>query len=525
MKGSTCRAISCVDAHKHSFLVSMSLNTRSPKQKRFSREGFQPLPTQQQANMHHGDATIDIPLEHVPTNNTTGGLRNQNSTTLLRPTQNCPSPSNEKRPKLRGRRSKNPKTNEKGGQKGADGDEVLLTSMGKIYQRIWGFSIITRYFLIVLPLALMIAVPIIIGVIYDKNGHHLRLAGVALWLFFVWIEIVWLSVWVAKIVAHYLPMIFQIFAGVVSSGVRKYAMVIQALEIPLSLVGWSVTSLATFMPLMRLYNNPGQAWFGIMQKVLGAFVVASLIYLGEKVIIQLISISYHRKQFSYRIKDSKRNVYLLGLLYEASRNLFPAYCNEFAEEDFTIADQLDISLTLGSKNRSHVRSGSATPMRFIHDIGRYGDKLTSAFGNVAHEITGKEVFNPNSAHSVVVEALERNRACEALAKRIWMSFVVEGKEALFQEDITDVLGPDCTIEAEEAFAALDRDSNGDVSLDEMILTVVSDIAQLEDVLVARTSANDRLLLRLTSVASARPLQAVCMMCVPIRPTLLSSVKC
>ncbi len=81
------------------------------------------------------------------------------------------------------------------------------------------------------------------------------------------------------------------------------------------------------------------------------------------------------------------------------------------------------------------------------------------------------MFNPDSAHSVVVEALEKKSSSEALAKRIWMSFVVEGRDSLYQEDIAEVLGPDRQAEAEECFAGLDRDGNGDISLDEMILTV------------------------------------------------------
>lgn len=95
----------------------------------------------------------------------------------------------------------------------------------------------------------------------------------------------------------------------------------------------------------------------------------------------------------------------------------------------------------------------------------------AVFGNAAHEITGKQVFNPMSAHSIVVEALERRRSSEALAKRLWMSLVVEGREVLYQDDILEVLGPDRQVEAEECFAALDKDGNGDVSLDEMIATV------------------------------------------------------
>ena len=212
-------------------------------------------------------------------------------------------------------------------------------------------------------------------------------------------------------------------------------------------------------------------WESVLQKILAALLIASLILLAEKLLIQLISISYHHTQFDSKIKESKHKVYLLSLLYDASRSLFPAYCSEFAEEDYIINDSIDLALVEGKHGTGHNRSGSATPMRLIQNIGRVGDKLTSAFGNIAHEVTGKQVFNPDSAHSIVVEALEKNKSSEALAQRLWMSFVVEGKEALYQEDVMEVLGADRHAEAEEAFDILDRDSNGDISLDEMILTV------------------------------------------------------
>lgn len=207
-----------------------------------------------------------------------------------------------------------------------------------------------------------------------------------------------------------------------------------------------------------------KTWESTVRNILWACLISTLVFLAEKVLVQLISISYHRKQFDAKIKQSKHNLFLLGLLYDASRNLFPAYCTEFAAEDYIINDSLELKTP-------HAKSGSATPMRLIQNVGRLGDKVTAAFGNVAHEITGKEVFNPTAAHSIVVEALEKTKSSEALARRLWMSFVVEGKEALYAEDIAEVLGADRQIEAEECFAALDRDGNGDISLDEMILTV------------------------------------------------------
>lgn len=454
----------------------MSLRSQPSKRAHFSKEGFAPIPLDNQAAGMAPNNDADIPLEQIPTNG--GGLRTQNSMTALRPSETSGGNSS-RRQFFRGRRVKTPPSGRKTGRVGYDGEEDSVNAMGRLYKKIVNSSIVIRYLVYVLPLAALIAVPIIVGATIAKDA---MIGGVRIVWFFSWVEIVWASLWGSKTVAHFLPWLFQMLAGVVSSGVRKYSMVIRSLEIPISLVGWAVASLATFKPVMT--RNPTQLankkagidtgskeWESVVEKILAAATVSACIYLGEKLIIQLISIDYHRKQFALRIKEQKHHVYLLGMLYDASRALFPSYCNEFAEEDYIITDQLNLSLALGGSKKSHRRSGSATPMRLIQDIGRYGDKITSAFGNVAHEITGREVFNPNSAHSIVVEALERKRSAEALAKRIWMSFVAEGKDALYQEDVMDVLGADHRTEAEEAFAALDQDANGDVSLDEMILTV------------------------------------------------------
>lgn len=287
-----------------------------------------------------------------------------------------------------------------------------------------------------------------------------------------------------KIVAHFLPNIFEFLIGVVSPGVRKYALLLRAVEKPLSFVLWMIVNQATFPLLVKPVKGregPDPSWMGVMQSVLLGLLVATVIILAERVLIQLISISYHRKQFDAKIKESKRNVYLLGVLYDTSRALFPAYCNEFAEEDYAIQDTI-LDLGLGSKRGTTKvgNSGNRTPLRLIREVGRdagrIGDKLTSVFGTIASEITGKKVFDPNSAHSIVLTALERNRSSEALARRIWMSFVVEGKEELTIEDFVEVMGPARQDEAEECFHSLDRDGNGDISLDEMILTV-SDYAR------------------------------------------------
>jgi len=353
-------------------------------------------------------------------------------------------------------------------QKGDENGEVSLTGMGKFYDKIVNFSVFTRYLLYVLPIAALIAIPIVVGATTAKTAE---IGGVRILWFFTWIECVWLSLWAAKLVAQCLPYIFVFLCGVVSPGTRKYALILRRLEIPLSFVGWAIASIVTFEAFTSRPDNSPKAWTGIMRKILAAALIASCIYLAEKLIIHIITISYHQRSFHTRIQDSKHHVHLLGVLYEASRSLFPMYCQEFVEEDYLISDSIDAVL-VNNRKTGHMRSGSATPMRLIGGVGRIGDKITSAFGNVASEITGKKVFNPTSAHSIVVEALEKKKSSEALAKRIWMSFVIEGKETLSLEDIREVVGPARRDEADEAFASIDADNNGDISLDEMILKVV-----------------------------------------------------
>jgi small-conductance mechanosensitive channel len=461
----------------------MPLSPRESLHKRFSRERYQTIPndgTTDTMAHHPNDATIDIPLEQVPSSGFPPGVRNDNP--AFAPLKD--GDNTQQRQSLFHGRRRGPAGLQKG-DVGYDGEEDSINTMGRIYKKIVDFSVITRYMLYVAPLALILAIPIIVG--GPPITDNPMIGKVRLRWFFVWVEIVWCSLWASKLVAHFLPFIFQMLVGVVNSGIRKYSLVIRSLEIPLSLVGWTVTSLATFLPIMT--RNPirrkmpapdgvtdwnptkPDEWETIVQQVLGAFVVASLIFLGEKLIIQLISINYHRKQFTARIKASKHNIYLLSLLYDASRQMFPTYCNEFAEEDATIADQLN--LNLGNNKKSHARSGSQTPMRMLQrNVGRVGDKISAAVGNVASEITGKEVFNSNSAHSIVIQALEKRRTSEALARRIWMSFVVEDRDALVQDDFLEVLGSAKRQQAEEAFVAIDNDANGDISLDEMVMAVV-----------------------------------------------------
>lgn len=362
------------------------------------------------------------------------------------------------------------------GRRGTGGEEERLNAMGRIYSKIVNFSVVTRYLVYIIPVGLVLAAPLIVlaltGHMDDKpvgsRGGKDPFQGPPVFDLLMWIEITWLSLWAAKVVAWALPRVFMFFCGIVSAGTRKYATVLENLTIIVSLFLWALATWVTFKNLFRDYQKD-IAWAKNLELVLGALFVSSAVLLAEKAIVQIIGVSYHQRSFDVRIKASKREIHLLGMLYDASRTLFPMYCPEFEDEDYVINDSIDMMLRGKDGNAS---GGAATPMRLIGDVGRFGDKVTSAFGNIASEITGKKVFNPNSAHSIVLGALEKLGPSEALARRIWMSFCVEGRDSLYLEDFEEVLGPAYKDEAEEAFNAIDSDLNGDVALDEMVRKVV-----------------------------------------------------
>lgn len=494
----------------------------------YSPSGFQQLPEAQAG----GDASINIPMEPVnrSASSKTSGSRRAGERSPALPSAHH---YNEKRgsmpPHIK-RHGTDPKA-----------DDGALTTMGRIYDKIKNFSIVTRYLLYVIPVGIILVVPIVflslrnsltmytkvsnppfetgsdkycnktlvtdsstfifpIGVEGDNTNticrDFKRWGGVRpLWIF-VWLEVFWCALWVAKLFAKATPSIFQFLCGIVSPGVRKYKSVLAKLEVPISLAVWFVIGLTTWTGFIGIdapdYTRAEDGtdgkphgpspyslsvseipWALTFQHVILSFLLASVILLGEQALIQLISISYHHTTYDTKIKASKHNVDTITLLYDASISLFPAYCPEFAEEDYIINDSLELPKAAGMMGTGgRPKSGSATPMRLLQNVGRFGDKVTAVFGNIASEVTGKQVFNPMASHSIIVEALEKKRSCEALARRIWMSLVVEGRDALFLDDVQEVLSGQHNVNTEEVFGALDKDGNGDVSLDEMIMTVV-----------------------------------------------------
>jgi small-conductance mechanosensitive channel len=340
-----------------------------------------------------------------------------------------------------------------------EGGAGTRESLGCMYGRIWSFKALLRWARHFLPIAALLAIPVaLFATIYaDRRAGGIRLLGL-----FVWLEVVWGSLWFSKLVSMLMPTAYVFICGIVNSGIRKYHPMVRMIETSISLVFWTIIAYATVVPVCMAFD-PGARrpnWVNVLQKVALASIAVATMVLAERFVIQLINMTYSAKQFTKRIADSKSRVAMLDALYVSSVRRFPPFCDRFAHLDYTI-----ITGEVGQEGSS--------PGKLVTNLRMAGREVAQAFGQMTADISGNSsLFNPQAAHTIVTEALEATTSSEALASRIWKSMAAEDSDALTQHDIEMALPPQHRHDAEQLFALLDVDQNGDVSLDEMILAVV-----------------------------------------------------
>ena len=102
----------------------------------------------------------------------------------------------------------------------------------------------------------------------------------------------------------------------------------------------------------------------------------------------------------------------------------------------------------------------------------FGRKIPHAFGHIIGSDSESRFWRPDSHYATIERALEHPASAAALAKRIWVSLVAQGRTALTVDDIAEALGPHRREEAEDTFKILDENRNGDIRLNEFVPSVV-----------------------------------------------------
>ncbi|KAF8313471.1 hypothetical protein DL93DRAFT_2081192 [Clavulina sp. PMI_390] len=336
----------------------------------------------------------------------------------------------------------------------AEGD-APTTTFGKLYLFLLNTSIVTRWIIFIVPVLALLWIPGIISLTANKTASiwHVRL----LW-WSEWWSVLWVGWWAALAVAMSLPYFLRWTLGLGLPALRKYFDWLKALSRPLAFVGWSLAAFISYNPL--IHNNmqtvngvtPGSSAnaLTLIGRLLFGTVISAMILFGEKFGMQYVAYKFHETSYADRIQHQKKQLECLVILYRNSSHL-------------------DRNDTLRDGDARGGSSSNLNPTKLLKaalkGVQRTAETTTSAFGNLATEIAGVSVLQPNSPAGMVSAALNSANKSRLLARRLYYSFRAEGADRIVLGDISRFF-PNREM-ATFAFEMFDKDENGDSTKEEM----------------------------------------------------------
>lgn len=326
-------------------------------------------------------------------------------------------------------------------------------NMAKAFRKINDASFLIRYICYIIPLVMIILIPLMLGALVFTKA---TVGGVRLMWFCVWLEVVWLTLWGGRIVAKALPWPVGLVSSLFTNNSKKWRDMCKQLELPATLFFWWLAVLISFLPIMINNHLDGDKstrnWEVSLNKVLISFFVGAIMNFVEKIIIQLIAISFHLRTYADRIEVNKFQIGSLTKLYQYSKEKITLEDSEFAD-----------------RTPAGPGSGARTPMQLLDEaqkktqtiFGKVGD----AAGKVAGDFTGKKVTKSTHPRQLVLLLLSSPSQSQVLARRLYRTFDKEGAETISAEDLKHAFDNDD--EADSAFAMFDKDMNGDISMSEL----------------------------------------------------------
>jgi small-conductance mechanosensitive channel len=252
-----------------------------------------------------------------------------------------------------------------------------------------------------------------------------------------------------------IPWPLGLVASLFTNNSKKWRDLGKALELPATIFFWWLGVEISFLPTMTNHhvnnNKAHHHWEKVMNKVIISIFVGATLNFVEKIIIQLIAISFHLRTYADRIDINKFQIGSLTKLYIYSKELIAMEDAEFEEKQVEPG------------------SGTKTPamyaMQAQNAINKAFAKVGDVAGAVAGDFTGKNVVKSSHPNQVVLTLLHTTSGSQTLARRLYRTFVREGLEVISAEDLHKAFPDD--EEAEAAFSMFDKDMNGDISMEEL----------------------------------------------------------
>ncbi|CAI7600387.1 unnamed protein product [Penicillium bialowiezense] len=323
----------------------------------------------------------------------------------------------------------------------------------KLHQSSW----LVRYVTYISPVVIILLIPLLIGALEFPNAS---VGGVQLMWFSIWLEIVWLTLWAGRLVSKCLPPIVGVLASIFTNNAKKWRDLAKQLEIHAALFFWWLGIEISFLPTMKNHHVDGdkgtRSWENTLNKIIIVVFVWTILNFIEKILIQLIAISFHLRTYADRIEINKFQIGSLTKLYEFSRANLEDKDEHFAEKD-------NKETPTGVKTPLHYAGVAQRKAKGA--LNKVGNRVGDVAGAVVADVTGRTTTRSTDAYQVILTLLRTTGGCQVLARRLYRTFVRDGFDTVFGGDLKAAF--DDSEEAEAAFTMFDRDMNGDISMEEL----------------------------------------------------------
>ncbi|KAL7411131.1 Mechanosensitive ion channel-domain-containing protein [Mrakia frigida] len=292
---------------------------------------------------------------------------------------------------------------------------------------------------------------------FDEAGYHIINILVRVWS--IWLSVFWGSWWGASALFMLLPRFLRATVAAIIGGDRSWVDLARPLRRWFTLFAWSLVSWLSFINLVSKRADDGNSTdnatnLSLVTNLLFGLFLCSCVIAGEKVIIQFIAWNFHQQTYQDRMLNQQFQVKALVTLY-------------------THSSDMGRSDTLKNSDASTMSKGSQMPRIFakkaLKGLRSAASNSANMLGNVASEMAGTSVLQPNSPQSMVTASLSSANKTRMLARRIYYSFR-QGKQEV---EIADIARHFPTLDiANQAFEVLDADGNGGATRDEIEMSLM-----------------------------------------------------
>lgn len=338
---------------------------------------------------------------------------------------------------------------------------MKATWLTKLWLRLKKFPRVLRYVVYAIPAGILILIPVFLDLFaYDRKGAPVGgRGGVQLLWFGIWLEVVWLTLWAARIITSLMPPIVAFIADTVgSTNHKKWKDIGRQLEFPTAIFLWLLSVLVSYHPILdhRVIDDPKAddkvpyvTWIDVVYKVIIALFVLATLNVVEKILIKWIATSFHLRTYSHRIRENQTQIECLVTLYTYAKTRLEA--------------QDPVWESPASRQGS---SGGPSPLKSLQNNARnVWNKVGTAANRMAGDFTGRRILKGNHPRKVVLELLRNTESSYTLARVFYRTFVQPGQSTITVDDLYPVFP--AQEDAEVCFSVFDKDLNGDISMEEL----------------------------------------------------------